>query len=227
MTPSVPSDTCAALNTSGFCPGEHSIISPDAVTRVMPSTCVDRVPKCTPVPCVPVLIAPVMLCSSMSPRFSWARPRSKSAFPRFLSRVPPHTVAVPRVVSIASIPCICSSDMSTSLVCTSGVKEWPEPATRTWRPSRPYCPIICASSSILRGLTTWCGVHFTEPDQLLQRSVCLVLMGTLLPSYIRICSQATTFYRRGRRKRPHHPSAPPPPLRDFPIGNTGHRHGKS
>ena len=131
MIPSVPSDTCAALNTSGSLSGEHSKISPDAVIRVIPSTCVERLPKRTPVPWVPVLIAPEMLCSSMSPRFSWASPCSKSAFPRFLSQVPPHTVAVPREVSRASMPCISSSDISTSSACTSGVKEWPAPTTRT------------------------------------------------------------------------------------------------
>src|SRR5437879_5855099 len=40
--PSAPSDTCAALKMSGLRSGEHSNTSPDAVTRVKSSTCVDR-----------------------------------------------------------------------------------------------------------------------------------------------------------------------------------------
>src|SRR6266516_2725839 len=174
ITPSVPSDTCAALNTSGSRSGEHSRISPDAVTSVKPSTCVDKVPNCVPVPCVPVLIAPDILCTSMSPRFSWASPCSKSMFPRFLSTVPPSTVTLPCSASMDSMPCISSSDSSTSSDCIIGVNEWPEPATRMWRPACPYSPTIFVSSSILRGFTISTGEHFIEPDQLLHCPAWLV-----------------------------------------------------
>src|SRR6266566_6038992 len=174
ITPSVPSDTCAALNTSGSRSVEHSRISPAAVTSVKPSTCVDNVPNRVPVPCVPVLIAPEILCTSMSPRFSCASPCSKSISPRFLSTVPPRIVTVPRSVSLDPMPCISSSDISISLDCAMGVNEWPEPATRMCRPARPYSLTIFASSSILRGLTTSIGEHFTEPDQLLHCPAWLV-----------------------------------------------------
>src|SRR5438067_11803253 len=110
----------------------------------------------------------------MSPRFSCASPCSKSISPRFLSTVPPRIVTVPRSVSMDSMPCISSSDISISLDCAIGVNEWPEPATRMCRPARPHSLTIFASSSILRGLTTSVGEHFTEPDQLLHCPAWLV-----------------------------------------------------
>src|SRR5215471_13813095 len=110
----------------------------------------------------------------MSPRFSCASPCSKSISPRLLSAVPPRTVTIPRSLSMDSMPCISSNDISISSDCTIGVNEWPEPATRRCLPARPYSVTIFASSPILRGLTTSVGVHFTEPDQLLHCPAWLV-----------------------------------------------------
>ena len=71
------------------------ITSPAAVTNVSPTTCVAMEPKRTPVPWVPVLMAPAMLCTSMSPRFSCASPRLSNSSPSSLSRVPAWTAPSP------------------------------------------------------------------------------------------------------------------------------------
>src|SRR5260370_6958583 len=70
------------------------------------------------------------------------------------------------------MPCMCSRDIKTSFVCTSGVKEWPEPATRICRLSLLQALIICTSASIPAGLATCCGLHCTDPDQLCQGLTC-------------------------------------------------------
>src|SRR6266571_4511154 len=69
---------------------------------------------------------------------------------------------------------MCSRDIRTSSVCTSGVKECPQPTTRTWRLSPLQALIICASATILAGLATCRGLHCTDPDQLCQGLVCVV-----------------------------------------------------
>src|SRR5450755_1733120 len=176
IIPSRPSATWAALKISGLLSGEHSSTSPAAVTSVNPATWVDNVPKRAPVPCVPVLIAPAMLWLSISPRFSCASPCAKSASPSSLSRVPPQTVTVPASLSMDSIPCRLSSEISTSSVSTRGTKEWPAPTTRMCLPVLAHLLTSWIRSLRLWGLATISGRPFTEPDQLLHCSLIAVLL---------------------------------------------------
>ena len=57
-TPSAPSPTRAAANTSGFSAREHVSAEPSPVTSSIASTNVESAPSFAPVPCVPVESAP-------------------------------------------------------------------------------------------------------------------------------------------------------------------------
>ena len=74
ITPSAPSPTRAARKISGSRSCEHTSVEPSASTSVSSATCAEMLRSRAPVPCVAVEIAPAMLCTSMSPRFSIARP---------------------------------------------------------------------------------------------------------------------------------------------------------
>ncbi len=125
-------------------------------------------PNLIPVPCVPVLTAPAMDWTLMSPRFSIARPCPSSiSFSRF-SFVPAQTVAVPAARSASTTPCMLSSEISVSLVSTRFVKEWPEPTTRTLLPRADAARTADCSSSSDRGSTYSVGRHSTRPDQFRQ-----------------------------------------------------------
>lgn len=118
--------------------GRHAVKQQQAGSgeaREAPRTWLASTEKFAPVPCVPVLIAPAMLCSEMEPcartstgagvllpaaggagrgtartRLVMARPCRDSAACRAKRRVPPRTTAVARSASTASTPCSPSSD---------------------------------------------------------------------------------------------------------------------
>jgi hypothetical protein len=74
ITPRAPSPTRTAGSSSGSESAETSSSVPSGSTSSTASTSVERFRKRAPVPCVPVEIAPEIVCRSMSPRFSSANP---------------------------------------------------------------------------------------------------------------------------------------------------------
>ena len=70
-------------------------------------------------------------------------------------RVPARTVTRLRVRSAPTTPCMFLRLSSRPLVATTGVNEWPEPATRTGRFARAACATIAASSSSEAGSPLW------------------------------------------------------------------------
>ena len=75
---------------------------PSAVTSSTASTWLEMFPKRSPVPCVAVEIAPDTVCTSMSPRFSSARPSAASRSLRSRITMPPSTFASPASRSMSS-----------------------------------------------------------------------------------------------------------------------------
>ena len=118
-------------NTSGSTSAEHSSVDPSASTRVSPLTAAAMPWRRVPVPWVPVAIAPLIVCRSMSPRFGRASPSACSAGLSTCSGVPASTRTRRRSRSIPSTPLSRSTCSSSPSVATSGVNEWPDPATRT------------------------------------------------------------------------------------------------
>ncbi len=110
-------------NSSGFSSEDATTSRPSAVTNLSAAICVARLPKPRPVPWVPVLVAPAMDCTLMSPRFSIASPRSASAPPSAYRRVPACTRATRVASSMAMMPCSLSSDTMTPSLATSGLNE--------------------------------------------------------------------------------------------------------
>ncbi len=94
-----------------------------------------------PVPCVPVLMAPAMLCTSISPRFSCASPCANNVSPSSLELCAAQHRRRSVFAYRRSMPCISSSESNTSSLCASGVNECPAPTTRTCRPSRAKTPM--------------------------------------------------------------------------------------
>ncbi len=132
-------------NSCGFSAGEATSSRPSAVTNFSAAICVARLPNAMPVPCVPVLVAPAIDCTLMSPRFSIASPRCASAAPSAYRRVPACTRAMFVRVSTSMTPCSLSSDTMTPSLATSGLNEWPAPTMRTGVPSRAASASNCAS----------------------------------------------------------------------------------
>src|SRR2546421_201380 len=79
ITPSAPRPTRAARHSSASRWGEHCSVDPSASTSVSSTTCAEMLGRRAPVPCVAVEIAPAIVCTSMSPRFSSASPCPSSA----------------------------------------------------------------------------------------------------------------------------------------------------
>ena len=98
-------------------------MSPDAVTRRMPTTRVERLPKRAPVPCVAVASAPASDCASMSPWFSSASPWRAFSRPRALSVMPACTVTRPDSASASITRCIPEVSTSTPSVHAMSVNE--------------------------------------------------------------------------------------------------------
>ena len=109
------------MNSSGSCSSEHSTTSPVAVTSVRPTTWDERLRSAIPLPWVAVLMAPASAWTSVSPRFSMAKPCSQSGSPSDRNRVPAHTVASDRSACSDRIPRMCSSESSVPFVLTSSV----------------------------------------------------------------------------------------------------------
>ncbi len=86
----------------GVLPAEHSSVEPSASTSVSAATCEGMLRSRAPVPWVAVEIAPAMLCASMSPRFSMARPCSARRWLSARIVMPPCTRTSPQARSTSS-----------------------------------------------------------------------------------------------------------------------------
>ncbi len=119
-----------------------------------------------PVPWVPVEIAPEIVCRSMSPRFSIARPSRASSSLRSARTVPPPTLTRPDPRSASNTPASAPTSTIVPSVRAASVNEWPEPATLIGAPSAAAAPTSAASSSRFRGRTIFRGRQAWSPAQL-------------------------------------------------------------
>jgi hypothetical protein len=122
-TPSAPTLTRAARNTSGADDEEHLITSPVPVTISSASTKVDRHPNDAPVPWVPVASAPATVCPSMSPRLGRASPCVASTAFNADSRIPAGTATCRVAASTDTGEDSESSSTRTPEVAAADVKE--------------------------------------------------------------------------------------------------------
>ena len=164
ITPSAPSDTRAARNSSGSCSSLTSCTTPSAVTSRSPTTCADRFGNPIPVPCVAVDRAPASCWRSMSPWFSIASSRSASSLPSRCRVIPASTsTSAPSAETTRSSA---SSRSITSSVQAMSVNEWPEAETRTCRPSPAARRTASATASSDWGRSIRRGAQRCSPDQL-------------------------------------------------------------
>ena len=216
-TPSAPSPTRAAAKTSGSSSAEQASTDPSASTSVSPLTAAAMPWSRVPVPWVPVAIAPLIVCRSMSPRFGRARPSAWSAGLSTCSGVPASTRTRRRSRSTPMTPLSPPRRSSMPSVATSGVKECPEPATRT-RSRRAAAPASASTTpSVVSTSTTSAGVAVTLPPQFrhsFTRSS-FPHRGTTGPT------RRARPRRRGARRRTARAAHPPSPLASTP----GHRAG--
>ena len=177
ITPSAPSATRPAANTSGSSVAEQVTTDPSASTSSSPATWVAMPPNRAPVPCVPVEIAPEIVCASMSPRLVIASPSRSSSALSVRSVVPARTVTSPESRSAAVIPVQPPRSSATSWAAPTAVNEWPLPRARTDFPSRAARDTAPASSSRSRGTTTSVATADSLPAQFRQ-AVCGAATGS-------------------------------------------------
>lgn len=119
-----------------------------------------------PVPCVPVEVAPAIVCSMMSPMLVRESPSRASAVLRRLSGVPASTVTVIALRSMSRMPVSRSGRISTPSVAAAAVKEWPVPTGFTRSPSACARRTTSTSSSTDAGDSVLAGRAVTVPAQL-------------------------------------------------------------
>jgi hypothetical protein len=173
-TPSAPTPTRAAANTSGFSVAEQFSTVPVPVTSVSASMKVARQPSLAPVPWVPVDMAPETVCTSMSPRFGTASPCSASRWFSTDSGMPACTVTSRRARSTETRPASPSSSSRTPSVAAAGVKECPEPTGLTVNPSSTAPRTAATTPSVETGRTTLTACARSLPAQLDQTWVSLI-----------------------------------------------------
>ena len=171
-TPSAPSPTRAAANTSGSVSAEQDIDDPSASTRVSPLTAAAMPWSRAPVPWVPVAMAPLIVWRSMSPRLGRASPTACEGRVEHVQGCP-REHAHPLLARRRPRRCRSAASRwsSSPSVATSGVKEWPEPATRTSVPRRPASTTAVATSSAVAACRTSAGWATTVPAQFRQGSL--------------------------------------------------------
>ena len=163
ITPYAPSPTAAAASSSGSAPESAWTTEPSASTSSRPVTWVASPPYASPVPWVPVEIAPATVCTSTSPRFSSASPCAASSPDSACSRVPARTVTLSPV--IATTPVSRSGRSSRPSVSAAPVNECPAPAIRTRSPSLAASLTAAATSSADAGASTCAGRDTWSPAQ--------------------------------------------------------------
>src|SRR6185437_4109614 len=168
IAPSAPRPTRAARNTSGSCCSEQASVEPSARTRVSSTTCEEMLRSREPVPCVAVEIAPAMLWTSMSPRFSIARPWRSSCALSSAIVMPVCTLTSPDAGSASSTRVMFCMPIIAPSVSAMSLKECPEPATRTRKPRSAASPTASASSCTPAGAGRRAGEQAWSPAQLRQ-----------------------------------------------------------
>ena len=156
IAPSAPTPTRAARSRSPS-DSSRSRTRPSPVTSSTPTTWVERLPSLSPVPWVPVEIAPATVWRSMSPRFSIARPRRWSSWLSSARMVPAPTRTSPLAGSASITPLRAPMSIIVPSVSAASVNEWPEPATLTFLPASAAEATAAASSSRSRGATRSAG----------------------------------------------------------------------
>ncbi len=160
-----------------------------------------------PVPWVAVEIAPAIVCASMSPRFSRARPWPASR--RLSSRIvmPAWTRTSPEERSTSSTPRSRRMLSDIPSVQAMSLNECPLPVTRRRRPRRSASTTAAASSCGDAGSRITTGRQPSSPAQLRHRAaaVCRSLGSRIRwtsPSLPRARSLVPRAHARGRRPGP-------------------------
>ena len=118
----------------------------------MPTIWAARPRKRAPVPWVPVEVAPAMVCRSMSPMFSSARPCGSSSAGSWYRFVPaPSVDAVPRGVDVQQPVDRADVDAARPTVAAMSVKLWPAPTAFTVSPRSRAAATTATTSSTLVG----------------------------------------------------------------------------
>ena len=164
ITPRAPIETRAARSMSPSAP-VSSRTCPSAVTSSIASTWAEMLRSPAPVPCVPVEIAPATVWTSMSPRFSSARPMPQRCSFRACNEIPASTRTRPVSRSASSTRSRRSIATITPSVSAASVNECPVPGTRTVCPASRARPITSISSSRVPGRWIACGVQTWSPAQ--------------------------------------------------------------
>jgi hypothetical protein len=123
IVPSAPIPTRAARSSSGLVAALRWRTLPSARTSSSPSTRAEMLRRRAPVPWVPVEIAPEIVCRSMSPRFSIARPSPASSSFSSASTVPPATLTKPEPGSASITPLSAPRSIIVPSVIAASVKE--------------------------------------------------------------------------------------------------------
>ncbi|MNE50203.1 hypothetical protein D3C80_1447650 [compost metagenome] len=165
--PKTPSDTRPACNRSGVL-SSTTRISPLGCTSFMPTMDEARLPNVRPVPWVPVVSAPAIDWLSMSPWLTMDNPAARRALPKALMVVPAAAVTRFFSWSIWRTPLMLARVRCRPLVSATGVKECPEPATRTFMPLLLAWLTIEHSSSSLAGAPRAVRMQDWLPAQLRQ-----------------------------------------------------------
>src|SRR5215472_5300889 len=187
-TPSAPSPTRAAANSSGRSDAEQVTSEPSARTRPSASTWVASPPSRAPVPCVPVDRAPAIVWASISPRLARASPNSAAAAFRPRSVVPDRAVTRPVWVSAAVIPVHRDRSRARPLVAAAEVNECPLPSARTRSPAAAASLTAAEISASVRGWSHRAGVAVAVPAQFRHwpgPAGCLITREYLLCEHVR------------------------------------------
>jgi hypothetical protein len=164
--PSAPMPSCSAGNDSSDL--SRRTTPPVPVTTVTASTQEASVEWATPVPCVPVEIAPATVCASMSPRFGTARPCAASQVFSAYIGIPACTVtSLPCTAIGAARRCRCIRMSSAAAIA---VNECPLPTTLTRRPASDASLTTAATSSTVPGERTSAATASWLRPQLRQRA---------------------------------------------------------
>lgn len=125
--------------------------------------------KPSPVPWVPVEIAPASDCGSTSPWLASARPCGASSAGMSRSRVPARKRTRRVAASTATIPLSASREIMVPVSSATGVKECPAPMTRIRSPLPFAAATTAASSDSSAGAWNAAGWACAVPDQVLTR----------------------------------------------------------
>src|SRR5689334_11052914 len=191
MTPSDPNAVRPAAKMVSFSVAEQWRISPLASNRRNPATCEEKLPRETPVPCVPVPTTPPRVWRSISPMLKRARPKECNCGPTSHSRVAAPNVAMFFSGSKPFSPLNADRSISVPSVAFNGVKECPVPGTRT---GPLPCRTAAARATSSLGATISLGLQMTPPDQFDHLPPTIFMKGAALRRQFEMPSDVGEFW---------------------------------